>query len=297
MLLAHYNSIQPLIHTCGLHIILQTEHCTASLSMSLPSFQHQREGQGGGREKRTGSLSSLQLLLWALVWFSLLVRIHFHNRQQVGAVSISSKGLGGCSSGQPPGNNTAGQGASSQLGAVRASRGGRKGCGTIGCQHPWQSWYVNLCMKNKENCWLLIFPDILVMLNMAGLPWLFLTLSAAVATRSLFFPTLTALLQLSRGAGPGRQDGAPLFVQAVPEPSSQAADLPRCPGTGYDLQSRSPPERDGNKWHSKQLPSKDIFHLVLPELNKKWKARHIILDLTSQPVSWLFSQSRGNVLF
>lgn len=34
----NYNSIQCLIHTCGLHIILQTEHCTASLSKTLPSF-------------------------------------------------------------------------------------------------------------------------------------------------------------------------------------------------------------------------------------------------------------------
>lgn len=34
----------------------------------------------------------------------------------------------------------------------------------------WQNRYINLCMKNKEACWLLIFPDILVMLNMAGLP-------------------------------------------------------------------------------------------------------------------------------
>lgn len=88
MLLAHYNSIQPLIHTCGRHIILQTECCTASLSTSLPSFQHQREGQGGGRERRTGSLSSLQLLLRTLVWSSLLVRTHFHSRQQAAGQGV-----------------------------------------------------------------------------------------------------------------------------------------------------------------------------------------------------------------
>lgn len=111
MLLAHYNSIQPLIHTCGRHIILQTEHCTASLSMSLPSFQHQREGWGGGRERRTGSLSSLQLLPRILVWSSLLVRIRFHNRHQVGVLSIVWMGSGGCFWGQPFGNNRACEGA------------------------------------------------------------------------------------------------------------------------------------------------------------------------------------------
>lgn len=57
--------------------------------------------------------------------------------------------------------------------------------------------------------------------------------------KPFFFPTLTALLQLSQGAGPGRRDKAPLFVRAVPQLPSHAADLPRCPGMGYDLQSRT----------------------------------------------------------
>lgn len=61
----------------------------------------------------------------------------------------------------------------------------------------------------------------------------------SISCKSFFFPTLTALLQLSQGAGPGRRDKAPLFVRAVPEPPSHAADLPRCPGMGYDLQSRT----------------------------------------------------------
>lgn len=75
-------------------------------------------GMGQERERRTGSLSSLQLLLRILVWFLLLARIHFRNRQQVGAASVGLTGLGGHSSGQPVENNTCHQRASLQLGAI-----------------------------------------------------------------------------------------------------------------------------------------------------------------------------------
>lgn len=157
----NYNSIQSLIHTCGLHIILQTGHCTASLSMSLPSFQLQREGWGRGRERRTESLSSLQLLLRILVWFSLLLRIYFHNRQQVGAVSAGladSGGHSGHSSGQPCGSSTPLQGASLQLGAILLSCAVRKSFDTSSSQYPHRSSRagagVSLWkMRRLAGCW------------------------------------------------------------------------------------------------------------------------------------------------
>jgi len=91
----------------------------------------------------------------------------------------------------------------------------------------------------------------------------------------------------------GGQDKAPA---SAPKPSSRAADLSRCLGTGGDLESRSPPQWDGDKWDSKQLPSGDIFLFILPDVKKRLKAWYIMLHPFSQPVSWLFSKSRGNAL-
>lgn len=42
---------------------------------------------------------------------------------------------------------------------------------------------------------------------------------------------------------------------------------------GCDLKSGGPPEHEGDKWDSKQLPSGDIFLFILPDVNKRLKAR------------------------
>lgn len=94
----------------------------------------------------------------------------------------------------------------------------------------------------------------------------------------------------------GGPDKAPLFAHTVPESSSQAADLPRCLGTGCDLESSSPHECDGDKWESKQLPSGDIFLFIPPDVNMRLKARYITFDPIGWPAAQLFSKSRGNVL-
>lgn len=70
--------------------------------------------------------------------------------------------------------------------------------------------------------------------------------------------------------------------------------MPRC--LGCDLENRSPPDHDCDKWDSKQLLSRDVFLFIPPDVNKRLKVQYVTLDPISQPVSWLFSKSRGNVL-
>lgn len=137
---------------------------------------------------------------------------------------------------QPCGHSTPLQGASLQLGAILVSCGVRKGFDAFSSQCPGgnsragaeQSWgrseHVNH-MKNEEACWLLIFPGILVMLNMAGLPRLSLTLlAAAVGTMQSSFPSSQASSQ------PWEANTEPLTL--FPQHLSLSLKMHTCPGAG-----------------------------------------------------------------
>lgn len=98
-------------------------------------------------------------------------------------------------------------------------------------------------------------------------------------------------LPFIRGQQPalGGQHKAPHFVSAAPEPSPQAAHLPRHQGFGCDLESRQPPDHDGDKWDSKQLPGGAISLFILPDVNKRLTAQYITLDPITQ--SLVFSEN------
>lgn len=192
-------------------------------------------GTGQGRERRTESLSSLQLLLRTLVWFSLLLRIHFHNRQQAGAVSVGLADLGGHSSDSPVGIALPSKepacswepswwavawGRALMLSALSVQVGTAELGQKWACE-PYEKWGGLLAVDFPR-----YFGD-------AKHGRLTTTFSDPIGSSSRYNAVFLPLIPGQQPAL-GGQHRAPHCVSTAPEPFPQDAHLPRCRGFSCD---------------------------------------------------------------